>query len=177
MEDEFSKVNCKLLRDLETYIYIHIKYIPVEFGLFLNATETLSFQVIGIVERKGFQTLCKIKNKKDSIEMTPKEHSQQNPFHNHQLISPASETARFGGLAVPFYAAHRGASAILAATDHFPLIGFAPIPLRRHPKCIRPALYRGSLGGAAGCLSSSLDCGTFYNSRRCSSNRWRLTQR
>lgn len=78
--------------------HIHIKHIPVEFGFFLNASETLSFQVIGMVESVVFQKLPK---KLDCTKRTAP-HMQETPtnkthLHNHQIISPASETARFGG--------------------------------------------------------------------------------
>ena len=97
MDVELFKVKCKLLLDLED-IYIHIKYIPVEFGFFLNASETLSFQVIGMVQNVVFQ---KLRKKLDCIKRTAP-HMQETPtnkthLHNHQIISPASETARFGG--------------------------------------------------------------------------------
>ena len=87
MEDELFKVKCKLLLDLED-IYIHIKYIPVEFGFFLNASETLSFQVIGMVQNVVFQ---KLRKKLDCIKRTAP-HMQETPtnkthLHNHQTKS------------------------------------------------------------------------------------------
>lgn len=104
-----SNANCCEI--WETCIYIHVKHIPVEFGLFLSATETLSFRVIGVLKTKGSQ---KLRKKLDSIKTTYL-YTQRTPtnkthLHNQQFISPASEIARFGGLAVPLCAAHRGGS-------------------------------------------------------------------
>lgn len=115
------------------HIYIHIKYIPVEF-VFFNASETLSFRLTGMAKCMGFQ---KLREKLDSITRTAP-HTQGTPtnkthLHNRQIISPASETARFGGLEVPLRAAYGGVRAHLAATDRFPSLGFAPAPPAQAP--------------------------------------------
>lgn len=97
---------------------------------FFSMLQTLSFQVTGMVLSVGFQKLHK---KSDSIKRTAP-HAQGTPtnkthLHNHQIISPASETARFGGLAVPLSAAQGGGvRAHLAATDRFSSLGFASAP-------------------------------------------------
>lgn len=79
---------------------------------------------------------------------------------------PNHSALRRGGVRVRF-----------AETGRFPLVGLAPTPLRRHPQCVRPALYSGGLGGSARCFSSSLATGLTCGRRRCSSNPWRSTPR
>uniref|UniRef100_A0ABI7ZR84 Ubiquitin carboxyl-terminal hydrolase n=3 Tax=Felidae TaxID=9681 RepID=A0ABI7ZR84_FELCA len=108
-----SNANC--CKMWETYIYIHTKYIPVEFGLFLNASETLSSRVTGMVRRIGFQKLRKKKRlhlKHCSIRSRKTHQQKPSPQPPDYLTS-------------------------------------------KHLKCVRPALYSGSLGGSACCFFSS----------------------
>lgn len=137
---------------------------------FFSMLQTLSFQVTGMVLSVGFQKLHK---KSDSIKRTAP-HAQGTPtnkthLHNHQIISPASETARFGGLAVPLSAAQGGGFVPIWLRLTVSLRLVLPLlPLRRHPKCVRPVLYSCSLGVSALCFSSSLGCASCRCSRRCS---------
>lgn len=81
--------------------------------------------MIEMVESMGFA-----KNKDSIKETAPytQETSNKIHFHNHQIISPASETARFGGSAVPLRAADGGVWAHLPVTGRPPSLGFAPAP-------------------------------------------------
>lgn len=65
MNCQRSNANCCEI--WETYTYIHIKYIPVDLWRFLNASQTLRFRVIRMVERIGFQ---KLRKKLDFINRT-----------------------------------------------------------------------------------------------------------
>lgn len=110
------------------------------------------FGVIEMVE-DGFPEISPrikscIKNAARCAQVTP---TNKNHLHNHQIISPASETARFGGSAVPLCEVHGGVRGHLAG---FLALVLPLSPLLRLPQCVRPALYRRSLGGSTGCFSA-----------------------
>lgn len=170
MEDELFKVKCKLLLDLEDIFILNIYLLNLGFSQCFRDSKLSGNWKWS--KAWVFQKLPqKVELRKKDCSTHARNTYQQTHLHNHQIISPASETARFG--ARPYHSALRMGGFVPIRCDWpFPLAWFCLCSPAQAPTVRQAGAIAAAWAVPLAVFSGFFGLCSFRGPRKCSSNQW-----